>query len=146
NVDAITTGAANVSPNKLVQLGQAVMAKADYGSPAILDGVRKLRDEGKSLTEGTGLQLRIGGDAAAQLDTSDQQASSGLLIGVGAVVFIIVLLLLIFRSPIIALLPIVVIALVSVLANALIAMASTAIGLKTDASTPIILTIVLYGI
>lgn len=145
-VDGIATNAQGLSPNKQVQLGQAMMAKADYGDPGIADSVRKLRSEAKTLTEGTGLQVRIGGDAAVQLDTLDQQESSGLLVSLGAVIVIILLLLLIFRSPIIALLPIVVIAIVSALANALIAMASTAIGLKTDASTPVILTIVLYGI
>jgi RND superfamily putative drug exporter len=145
-VEGIATNAQGLSPNKQVQLGQAMMAKADYGDKAVADAVRKLRSESKTLTEGTGLQVRIGGDAAVQLDTLDQQESSGLLISLGAVIVIILLLLLIFRSPIIALLPIVVIAIVSALANALIAMASTAIGLKTDASTPVILTIVLYGI
>ena len=61
-------------------------------------------------------------------------------------ILILVLLLIIFRSPIIALLPLVIIAIVSQVATGLIADVNKALNLNTDSSISTILIVVLFGI
>ncbi|KAA2252434.1 MMPL family transporter [Solihabitans fulvus] len=147
-IESIVTDPKAVSPNKLVQIGQATIDGNVNKGPDkdSADSVKDLREAAKPLVSGTGLQLHIGGDAAQSLDSQDSQNSSAMLIGLGTVAVILVLLLVIFRSPIIALLPIFLIALATAVANGLIADASKLFGLKSDASTSVLLPIVLYGI
>ncbi|MEV6849307.1 MMPL family transporter [Actinoplanes sp. NPDC051411] len=68
------------------------------------------------------------------------------IIAVATVGLILVLLLVIFRSPIIALLPIITIGLVSQIATGLIAWANKLFDLKTDSSVSAFLIVVLFGI
>lgn len=56
------------------------------------------------------------------------------------------LLLIIFRSPIIALLPVITIGVISQIADGLISWASSAFNLKIDSSVTALLIVVLFGI
>ena len=79
----------------------------------------------------------------------DSQASgdrANVIIGVATVGLILVLLLVIFRSPIIALLPIITIGVVSQIATGLIGWANSAFNLKTDSSVSAFLIVVLFGV
>jgi putative drug exporter of the RND superfamily len=139
------TGPQAVSPNKLVQLVSVALRGLAY-DPEVAKVVQQVRDAGKPMLAGTGLSMRVTGDAALSLDNQKAFNHALIIVGVSTVVLIIGLLLFIYRSPVAALLPIVSVGLVSALAPPLIATAAKVFGLRTDQSLPIILTIVLFGI
>ncbi|MEU6123374.1 MMPL family transporter [Streptomyces sp. NPDC047123] len=144
-VQAVVPG--EVSPNKLVQTSVVAMPKiTDPEDTAQQDAVKTLRDDLKPELKGTGLTAGITGSAAQALDESDASERAGLLVGVGTIVIIVVLLLVIFRSPIIALLPVVLIGLISPMATGLIASANKAFDMKADSSIQELLTVVLFGV
>ena len=68
------------------------------------------------------------------------------IIAIATIGLILVLLLIIFRSPIIALLPIIIIGVVSQIATGLIGWANKAFDLKTDSSVSALLIVVLFGV
>ncbi|MFJ2766444.1 MMPL family transporter [Streptomyces sp. NPDC087300] len=144
-VRAIVPG--EVSPNKLVQTSVVAMPKITTPEDtAQQDAVKQLRTDLKPELKGTDLTAGITGSAAQALDESDASQRAGLLVGVGTIVIIIVLLLVIFRSPIIALLPVVLIGLISPMATGLIASANKAFDMKADSSIQELLTVVLFGV
>ncbi|MFG2502955.1 MMPL family transporter [Streptomyces sp. NPDC048441] len=144
-VQAVVPGA--VSPNKLVQTSVVAMPKiTNPEDTAQQDAVKDLRSDLKPQLKSTDLSAGITGSAAQALDESDASARAGLLVGVGTIVIIIVLLLVIFRSPIIALLPVVLIGLISPMATGLIASANKAFDMKADSSIQQLLTVVLFGV
>ncbi|MFI9272357.1 MMPL family transporter [Kitasatospora sp. NPDC052896] len=110
------------------------------------DTAKKLRDDSKALASGTDLKVQLGGSAAQALDQQDSSQLANALIGIGTVVIILLTLLLIFRSPIIALLPVMSIAVFSMVANGLIGYASKWFGLQADNSVSAILIVVLFGV
>lgn len=113
---------------------------------ATADAAKSLRDDAKTLAAGSDLKVQLGGPAAQNLDQQDSSKLANALIGGGTVVIILLTLFLIFRSPIIALLPVMMIAVFSSVANGLIADASKAFGLKADSSVSAILIVVLFGV
>lgn len=144
-VQAIDPG--EVSPNKLVQTAIVAMPKVtDPEDTSQQDAVEQLRKDLKPELKGTGLKAGVTGSAAQALDESDASERAGILVGVGTIVIIIVLLLVIFRSPIIALLPVVLIGLISPMATGLIASANKAFDMKADSSIQELLTVVLFGV
>ncbi|MEV0254462.1 MMPL family transporter [Streptomyces sp. NPDC050732] len=144
-VQAVVPG--EVSPNKRVQTSVVAMPKiTDPEDTSQQDAVKELRDDLKPELKGTDLSAGITGSAAQALDESDASERAGLLVGVGTIVIIIVLLLVIFRSPIIALLPVVLIGLISPMATGLIASANKAFDMKADSSIQELLTVVLFGV
>ncbi|WP_158890589.1 MMPL family transporter [Amycolatopsis anabasis] len=135
------------SPNKLVQTIGVKLPKLSPSNQAeVRDSVKALRAELPELTAGTGLKVGTTGVAAQNVDTQEASSHGEALIGIATVLLILVLLLIIFRSPIIALFPIVVIGIVSQIANGLIACVATWFGLKTDSSVTSLLIVVLFGI
>ncbi|GGV49572.1 putative membrane protein [Streptomyces spectabilis] len=145
DVQAVTPG--EVSPNKRVQTAVVAMPKiTNPEDTKQQDAVEQLRKDLRAELKGTGLSAGITGSAAQALDESDASERAGLLVGVGTIVIIIVLLLVIFRSPIIALLPVVLIGLISPMATGLIAWANKAFDMKADSSIQELLTVVLFGV
>ncbi|MEO6604178.1 MAG: MMPL family transporter [Aeromicrobium sp.] len=139
--------AAPPSDNKLIQTAIVSLGKdADPFGTKILDSAKELRAELKPLVKGTDLKAGATGSVPQSLDS--QESSEDALVIVGIVTFLLILGLLavIFRSPIIAVMPILVVALVSQIATGLIAMANEAFNLKADSSIQVILLVVLYGI
>ncbi|ATL25341.1 MMPL family transporter [Streptomyces formicae] len=144
-VRAVVPG--EVSPNKLVQTSVVAMPKiTNPEDTAQQDAVKQLRTDLKPELKGTDLTAGITGSAAQALDESDASKKAGILVGAGTIVIIIVLLLVIFRSPIIALLPVVLIGLISPMATGLIAAANKAFDMKADSSIQELLTVVLFGV
>ena len=139
------TGPQAVSPNKAVQLVSVGLRGLAY-DPEVAQVVQHVRDKAKPMLAGSGLSLKVTGDAALSLDNQDAFSNALIIVGAATVVLIIGLLLFIYRSPVAALLPIVSVGLVATLAPSLIATAAKLFGLQTDQSLPIILTIVLFGI
>lgn len=145
NVTAIQ--ATPVSANGLVQIAPVIMPDVtSLSDTSQTDAVQKLRDVLAPAVHGTDLRAGITGTAAQQLDTRDSGTRATLIVGVATVGLILLLLLLIFRSPIIALLPIVVIGVVSQMATGLIGWAAKAFDLKVDSSVSAMLIVVLFGV
>lgn len=125
----------------MVGIDKTKMQSEEYGEAA-----KAIREEGTKLVAGTPLKFQLGGQAAMNLDQKDSSALANALIGGGTVVIILLTLGIIFRSPIIALLPILSIFVYSMVANGLIADASKVFGLKADNSMSAILIVVLFGV
>lgn len=135
------------SENKLVQTVIVSLDKdADPFGTKILDSAKELRAELKPLVKDTDLQAGVTGSIAQSLDSQEASSNAEAIVGIATVLLIVILLLVIFRSPIIALMPIVLIAIISMVATGLIAFANEAFGLQADSSIQVILIVVLYGI
>jgi RND superfamily putative drug exporter len=135
------------SENRLVQI--AVVGIKNGTNPydqAAMDAAKKLRDDAKPLVADTDLRLGVTGPAAQSLDSQEASANAEAIVGIATVLLILLLLAVIFRSVILALLPIIVIGVVSQVATGLVSMANEVFDLKTDASIQVILIVVLYGI
>ncbi len=135
------------SQNKLVQIAVVGIAKdKNPYDPAATDAAKQLRVDGQSLVKGTDLRLGITGAAAQALDSQEASKNAEAIVGIATLLLILVLMTLIFRSVILAVLPILVIGLVSQVAVGLIGVANKIFDLKTDSSIQVILIVVLFGI
>ncbi|MFI6644262.1 MMPL family transporter [Streptomyces sp. NPDC050504] len=144
-VEGVAAG--QVSPNKLVQTAFVAMPKITGPEDTTQqDAVEELRTGLGADLKDTGLTAGVTGSAAQALDEADASKRAGMLVGIGTIVIIIVLLLVIFRSPIIALLPVVLIGLISPMATGLIASANELFDMKADSSIQELLTVVLFGV
>jgi RND superfamily putative drug exporter len=135
------------SPNKLIQTIAVQMPTVtnpnDKTQP---DAVKALRADLQKQLPGTGLKGGITGTAAQALDSQKSGDRAQGIIAGATIGLIVVLLLVIFRSPIIALLPIVTIGAVSQIADGFIGWANDAFNLKTDSSVTALLIVVLFGV
>ncbi|GAA3730569.1 MMPL family transporter [Plantactinospora mayteni] len=135
------------SPNRLIQIVAVQLnPQRSAGDRSQADAVQALRDALPAQLAGSGLKGGITGTAAQALDAQKSGDRANAIIGVATIGLILVLLLIIFRSPIIALLPVVVIGAVSQVATGLIAWANDAFDLKTDSSVSAMLIVVLFGV
>ncbi|MGW1721330.1 MMPL family transporter [Streptomyces sp. NPDC002306] len=122
------------------------MDSKNAGQPKQADAAKTLRAEAKELSAGTRLDVKVGGSAAQALDQQESSERGNALVGIGTFVIILVTLLIIFRAPILAVLPLVLIGLVSVIANGLIAHATKLFGLEANSSISAMLIVVLFGV
>ena len=135
------------SSNKLIQTIAVQMPKVVSPSDKTQqDAVQVLRDKLQPLLKGSDLRAGITGTAAQQLDSQKSGDRANAIIGVATIGLILLLLLVIFRSPIIALLPIITIGAVSQIATGLIGWANDLFDLKTDSSVTAMLIVVLFGV
>jgi RND superfamily putative drug exporter len=139
------TGPQAVSPNKKVQLVN-VGFEGLPDDPKISEAVIKVRTAAKPALDGTDLRMAVTGDAAFFSDNKDAFDDALVIVGIVTLVLIVTLLLLIYRSPIAAVLPVVSVGVVSTVSPPLIALAAKAFGLQVDQSLPTILTVVLFGV
>lgn len=140
----------SVTPLQVSENGKIMLAGAEIkGQTAdkeVPDAVKKLRDATKPLISDTGLKAGYTGQAAMLLDNEDAFGKAEKIVGGATVGLILVLLLLIYRSPITAIMPILCIGLMSMVSTPVIVWVAKAMGLDVDESLPTILTVVLYGI
>jgi putative drug exporter of the RND superfamily len=146
NILAVTAGP--VSPNKLVQTAPVSMDNSILNgtSNAAGDAIKVLRADIKPLIRGSGLSEGVTGTAAQQLDSQQSGNKAEKIVTLATLVLILILLLVIFRSPIIAFLPLIVIAVVSQVATGLISDVNSALHLNADSSVTTLLIVVLFGI
>ena len=148
-LDPVFAGIAAQPPsqNKLVQIAVVGIAKDKNAfDPDAIDAAKQLRVDGQALVKGTDLRLGITGAAAQALDSQEASKNAEAIVGIATFLLILVLMILIFRSVILAVLPILVIGLVSQVAVGLIGVANNIFDLKTDSSIQVILIVVLFGI
>ncbi|MFC4033807.1 MMPL family transporter [Streptomyces polygonati] len=123
------------------------MDKKSAGQPKQADAAQALRTDAKDLAQGTHLKVQVGGQAGQALDQKDAGNTSDIVALLGSVLIIIATLLIIFRSPIIAIMPLfVLIALVFSTSNALIADATKIFGLQANSSVSALLIVVVLGV
>lgn len=135
------------SENRLVQVIAVQMTKlTDAADKTQGEAVKSLREHLKEQVRDTGLKAGITGTAAQTLDQTEEGEKGMAIIGIATIVLILVLLLIIFRSPVIALLPVVTIGAISSTVGGLIAMAARAFDLEIDTSVNSILLVVLFGV
>ncbi|MEH1017296.1 MMPL family transporter [Micromonospora sp. CPCC 206060] len=140
-VKTVVTSPQAFSPNGRVQLAQVSFSAAAHHEQT-LAAVSKLRTKTEDLVRGTGLDAGYTGEAAAAKDTEILD----ILVSVGMLVMIVVLLVVIFRSPWIALLNVLIIAMVGQGVMALLALGAKASGVMLDGSVTGLLPIVLFGV
>ncbi|WP_207400836.1 MMPL family transporter [Actinomadura roseirufa] len=145
--DVTAVVAAPPAPNRRVQtLSVRMRDGVATNGPEAVEAMRALRGRLGDLTAGTGLRARTTGEAAAALDDADAGGDADALVMIATLVLILVLLLAIFRSPVTALLPIAVLAVLSQVADGLIAATVRALGLRADGSASQLLIVVLFGV
>lgn len=146
-VTAGADGQPAVSEDGVVLLGIVGLADGSTGfDTQAFEDAEAMRDDLADLVDGSGLTARTTGSVPQGLDSQESSEQSLAIVGIATIVLIVVLLALIFRSVIICLMPIVVVTIVSLVANGLIGWANEIFDLKADASIETILVVVLYGI
>jgi putative drug exporter of the RND superfamily len=140
------TGPQAVAPNRSVQLINLPITAAQTDQQGQMNAIKHTREVVKSNLAGSDLSAGVAGDAAQFLDNNDTFNIALAVVGAATLVLILVLVLLIFRSPIAALLPIVVIGVVMQVSSNLVAAAGKIFNFHVDQSLQTLLLIVLYGI
>jgi RND superfamily putative drug exporter len=146
NTSGYLTGPPAVAPDKSIQIINVGLDAPTPDDPALLAAVRQVRTDLGQAVEGTGLSAGVAGDVASFVDNEDTFNSAFAIVGIATVALIIGLVLLIFRSPIAAVLPVVVVGIVYSVATSLIAFAGKAFDWNVSQDLQTILLIVLYGI
>lgn len=137
--------AGSVAANRLV----AAVGVQFAGAPEQADvraAVTDLRHATTDALRGTGLRAGITGQAAIVVDNKQAFADAEKVVTAVTVALIVVLLLLIFRSPVAALLPLLTVGLVYAVSTALVAAAATAFDVQVGQELSTLLTVVLFGI
>jgi putative drug exporter of the RND superfamily len=144
-VTSIQASPQTVAKNRTVQLIQVRFA-GKQTSTATLDAGRTLRTDIKPLLAGTGLTAGMTGDVGIAIDGKDAFSGAEQIVGIATVVLIIALQLLIFRSILAALLPMVTVGILLGVSTSLIGVAQRAFHLKADQSVVVWITVVLFGV
>ncbi|WP_084529813.1 MMPL family transporter [Nocardia crassostreae] len=135
------------SENRLVQIVAVGMTKVTApDDKRQSDAVKDLRETLKEQVAGTELKAGITGQAAQTLDQVESSEKALAIVGIATILLILVLLPIIFRSPVIALLPILVIFAISMPTNGLIGWTAEAFDLKIDSSIQALLLVVMSGV
>ncbi|TDD27040.1 MMPL family transporter [Actinomadura sp. KC06] len=146
-VKGFETGPQAVAPNKTIQL-ISVPVEMTTGGESAKQQSQAIKDIRTQLPKelGSGLEAKVGGEPAAWVDNEDSFTDSFVLITFATFGLIIGLILLIFRAPLAAILPIIVIIATEQVSMGLIGAASKVLDFSGDDSLQIILTIVLFGV
>lgn len=145
-IKRVETSPASVSPNGEIALAGVIATTKDAYDPALMESVKKLRAEARPMLGSTDLKVGFTGSAASALDSREASGDTDSMIMSATLILIIVLLLLIFRSPLIAVLPVLIIGLAFMVATGLISTAAELGGLQADSSVSAILIVVLFGV
>ena len=144
-VKGALTGEQFLSPNKKVQLVN-VGLEGLGDDPKLVDAIKEIRERAEGQLDGSDLEYAVTGDVAMYADNADAFDTAFVIVGAATIVLIIGLLLLIYRSPVAAFLPIVTVGIVSAIAPGLVAWLAQAFNFQVDQSVQIVMTIVLYGV
>ena len=145
-VRAAQTGAKeSVSPDGRLQLGQ-VSFEGSSGEERVMDAAESVREQAAEALQDSDLEVGMTGDAAIKADDADAHSTAEKTVGIATIGLILLLLLIMFRSPVAALLPLASIALVFGIASSLIALTAQGFGFDVSLDLPPLLTVVLFGI
>jgi RND superfamily putative drug exporter len=144
-VSAITLSSNSLAPNGKVMATQVVFA-GQPGDSKVNSAVDTVRSRTTAYLNGSGLQSGLTGNASISVDTTNAYGNADKIITIATVVLIIALLGLIFRSPLISVLPILVIGIVHETAVGLTADLASLFGFQVSNSVAPILVVVLFGV
>jgi RND superfamily putative drug exporter len=139
------TSPALLSPNGKAQLVN-VMLRGEPGEVPVNDAVKAIRAEVPHELAGTGLTAGLTGASAIAFDTTNAFATAENVIAIATVLLIVILLGLIFRSVLIAILPVVLIGLIHQVATSLVASLAHALNFDVGTLLGPLLIVVLFGI
>ncbi|MCE0540371.1 MMPL family transporter [Kineosporia rhizophila] len=142
-----TVGQPTPSPSNeaaIVNIGLAPDATGQ--DPEEFEQVADLREDLDEAVEGSGLNEGVTGSLAQAYDQTQSGQNAEAIVFVATILLIVVLLGIIFRSVLIAFMPLVLVGIVSAVAGGLISMVEKAFDLNHDPSTSVILIVVLFGI
>jgi putative drug exporter of the RND superfamily len=137
--------AQTVAPNRRIALLPAQFTGAAE-QRSVRDAVVSLRHVTAQALSGTGLTAGMTGQAAIAVDNKRAFADAEKIVTAVTLVLIVVLLLLIFRSPLAALLPLLSVGVVFGISTALVAAAGKTFNFQVGQELPTMLTVVLFGI
>jgi putative drug exporter of the RND superfamily len=144
-VVSVKFGPGSVASNDSVATIQLAFA-GQPGDEQVNAAVGTVRTKADAFLAGSGLNDGLTGNAAIQVDTTNAYDHANKIITIATVLLIFVLLGLIFRSLIIALLPIVVIGLVHSAVSGIAAWLAEAFGFQVGNQLTSLLVVVLFGI
>ncbi len=144
-IGTAATGPRAVAPNKSVQLISIPITAAPKDNQGQMKAVKGTRDVIRT-NIGGGLTAGVAGQAAQFLDNNNTFNTALAVVGIATFSLIIVLILIIFRAPIAALMPIIVIGVVLQVSSNLVAEAGKLFNFHVDQSLQTLMLIVLYGI
>jgi RND superfamily putative drug exporter len=141
---------AKVTPNSLSKNGKVEIVQVQFagqaGDAAVNSAVPIVRSDATKFLAGSGLKVGLTGSASTSVDTNAAYDHAEKIIGIATVILIVVLLGLIFRSPIAAVLPIVVILLIHSVTQSLTASLAKGFGFNVGNSLGPLLIVVLFGV
>ncbi|AQW53959.1 MMPL family transporter [Streptomyces violaceusniger] len=143
---SVVTTPEAVSKDGKMALANVYSTKKDVYDEDTQQSIKDLRADRDKLLKGTSLKVDVTGPAASGLDATESSGDTDAMIMMATLVLIIVLLGAIFRSPLIALMPVLMILVMFIMAQGLIATASDWFGLEADSSVSAILIVVLFGV
>ncbi len=135
----------SISPNRTVAL-IGVQFTGPAEDQAVRDSVATLRTASTAGLDGSDLRAAMTGQAAIVVDNKNAFAAAEKIVTLVTVGLIVVLLLLVFRSPVAALFPLVAVGLVFGIAVSVVATAATMLHFQVGQELPTMLTVVLFGI
>ncbi|MBO3679975.1 MMPL family transporter [Streptomyces sp. NEAU-YJ-81] len=143
---SVVTTPEAVSKDGKMALANVYLTKKDIYNEDTQQSIKDLRADRDKLLKGTSLKVDVTGPSASALDSIESSGDTDAMIMMATLVLIIVLLGAIFRSPLIALMPVLMILVMFIMAQGLIATASDLFGLEADSSVSAILIVVLFGV
>ena len=135
----------SVSANRRVSL-IGVQFTGPSENPAVQAAVDAVRADVEVALSGTGLSAGLTGTAPIAGDSSAALRDAERIVTLATLVLVVALLLLIFRSPVAALLPLVTVGVVLAVSTSLVAIVGTALDVRVGQELPTMLTVVLFGI
>ncbi|MEV7725141.1 MMPL family transporter [Streptomyces sp. NPDC087917] len=138
-------GAGMTAPDRSFRL-LSVELKGNPEDPGVQATYRAFRERSRAAFEEAGLRTGFTGGLAATVDTADAEKTRSMVVG-GVVTGLIVLLhVLVFRSALAALLPLLAVSIIGGAAAGAVVLASLATGVRLAPSTPGLINVVLIGI
>jgi RND superfamily putative drug exporter len=138
-------GSPTISQNQKVQL-ISVIFEGQAGETAVNNAVVTVRNDTTAYFRGTGLVGGLTGNAAISVDTTNAYVNAETIITIATILAIILLLGLIFRSIIIAILPIIVIGVVHSMAQGVTAWLAQGFGFQVGNELAPLLVVVMFGV
>ena len=144
-VSAVKLSSNSLSANGKVIAAQVVFA-GQPGDSKVNSAVDTVRTKTTAYLAGSGLRSGLTGNAAISVDTTSAYDHADTIITIATIVLIVGLLGVIFRSPLISLLPVVVIGIVHSAAVGITADLASLFGFQVSNSVASILVVVLFGV
>jgi putative drug exporter of the RND superfamily len=145
SVTSVTTSPLFLAKNQKMQLIQVSMT-GQPGQDGPNAAVRTLRADTESFLRGSGLRGQLTGSAAISVDQASAFDRAESIISVATVLLILVLLALVFRSVIIAFLPLLIVGLVHQMAQSLTALSAQWFGFSVSTELAPLLIVVMFGV